>query len=160
MNILRSFLLAITLTLSISSLLQAQELSIYNPQTLYDDPDGLYDTEIIRTMFIDFENAGYHNTLVDAFFENPALRIPASVSIEGFSVDSVGVRYKGNSTFCLPNGMDSPKLPYNLDFNFWDEENELMGYKKIKLANAWLDPTFVKEYMACTTTHSVLLRYH
>ena len=148
MNILRSFLLAITLTLSISSLLQAQELSIYNPQTLYDDPDGLYDTEIIRTMFIDFENSGYHNTLVDAFFENPALRIPASVSIEGFSVDSVGVRYKGNSTFCLPNGMDSPKLPYNLDFNFWDEENELMGYKKIKLANAWLDPTFVKEYMA------------
>ena len=128
--------------------LVSQEITIYNPQTLYDEPGGIFDTGILRTMFIDFEDANYHNTLVDAFFENPALRIPATVSIDDITVDSVAVRYKGNSTFCLPNDNGSPKLPYNLDFNFWSDESDLMGYKKIKLANAWLDPTFAKEYMA------------
>ena len=134
--------------ISIGDALNAQELTIYNPQTLYDEPGGMFDTGILRTMFIDFEDADYHNTLVDAFFENPALRIPAIVSMDDITVDSVAVRYKGNSTFCLPNDNGSPKLPYNLDFNFWSEESELMGYHKIKLANAWLDPTFAKEYMA------------
>ena len=134
--------------ISFADIINAQELTIYNPQTLYDEPGAMFDTDILRTMFIDFEDADYHNTLVDAFFENPALRIPATISIDNITVDSVAVRYKGNSTFCLPNDNGSPKLPYNLDFNFWNEESDLMGYKKIKLANAWLDPTFAKEYMA------------
>ena len=128
--------------------LNAQELTIYNPQTLYDEPGGMFDTDILRTMFIDFEDADYHNTLVDAFFENPALRIPATISIDEMVIDSVAVRYKGNSTFCLPNDYGSPKLPYNLDFNFWSEESDLMGYHKIKLANSWMDPTFAKEYIS------------
>ena len=62
--------------------------------------------------------------------------------------DSVGVRYKGNSTFVLPNDNGSPKVPYNLDFNYWVSGQKLMDYKKVKLANAWLDPTFAKEYLA------------
>jgi hypothetical protein len=125
----------------------AQELSIYNPQLLYDEAGGIYDTDLLRSIHVDFEDPGYHMTLVNAFFTNPSLRIPATVSIDGESVDSVGVRYKGNSTFCLPYNDGSVKLPYNLDFNYWNPEGELMGYHKIKLANAWLDPTFAKEYM-------------
>ena len=63
------------------------------------------------------------------------------------SIDSVGTRYKGNSTFCLPNDEGNVKVPYNMDFNYWNEDGDLLGFHKIKLANAWLDPTFAKEYL-------------
>jgi hypothetical protein len=32
--------------------------------------------------------------------------------------------------------------------NYWIPEQKMMGYNKIKLANAWLDPTYCKEYIA------------
>ncbi len=122
--------------------------SIYDSQQFYDSPFGLFDKDSLRTIYVEFEDPDYHNVLVDAFFNNPSLRIPATVTIDGVAHDSVGVRYKGNSTFCLPNDEANPKVPYNLDMNHWISGQKLMNYKKIKLANAWLDPTFAKEFSA------------
>ena len=103
---------------------------------------------MLRELNVVFEDEGYHQTLVDAFFNNPSLRIPATVELDGVVMDSVGTRYKGNSTFCLPNESGNVKVPYNLDFNHWISGQTLMGYKKLKLANAWIDPTYCKEYLA------------
>ena len=64
------------------------------------------------------------------------------------SYDSVGVRYKGNSTFCIPNDEGNPKVPYNLDANYWVSGQKIADYKKLKFANAWMDPTFAKEITA------------
>ena len=126
----------------------AQNISTYNPQLLYDGAGSLYDAELLREMHVTFEDSNYHETLVDAFFNNPSLRIPATVELDGVVLDSVGTRYKGNSTFCLPNDEGSVKVPYNLDFNYWISGQDLLGYNKVKLANAWLDPTYCKEYAA------------
>ena len=130
------------------SVINAQQLNVYNPQELYDEAGGLFDKDIVRNMFVDFEDPNYHTTLVNAFFENPSLRIPATVAIDEMTAFNVGARYKGNSTFCLPNDEGNVKVPYNLDFNYFDEDGELLGYHKVKLANAWMDPTFAKEYVA------------
>ena len=124
--------------------------TIYNPQVLYDDYGGLYEPTILRELFIDFQDPNYHNILTNSFYTNPSLRIPASVTLDGVQLDSVGVRYKGNSTFVVPNNNGNPKVPYNLDFNYWISGQKLMDYNKVKLANAWTDPTFVKEYLAST----------
>ncbi|MGB1729863.1 MAG: CotH kinase family protein, partial [Crocinitomicaceae bacterium] len=121
---------------------------LYNPQTLYDAPGGFYDQSMIREMNIQFYDANYHNILRNAFFNNPAYRIPAVVSLDGMSYDSVGVRYKGNSTFCIPNDEGNPKVPYNLDANYWVSGQKIADYKKLKFANAWMDPTFAKEITA------------
>ncbi len=122
--------------------------SIYDPQTLYDAPGGLYDQNVLGELNIHFHDPNYHSVLVTSFFNDPAYRIPATVTFNGVDHDSVGVRYKGNSTFCLPNDEGNPKVPYNLDFNYWVSGQTLEGYKKIKLANAWMDPTFAKEVTA------------
>ncbi len=124
--------------------------TIYNPQVLYDDYGGLYEPTILRELFIDFQDPNYHNILTNSFYSNPSLRIPASVTLDGVQLDSVGIRYKGNSTFVVPNNNSNPKVPYNLDFNYWISGQKLMDYNKVKLANAWTDPTFVKEYLAST----------
>jgi len=99
-------------------------------------------------LYLTFEVPDYHTTLVNSFFNDPSYRIPASVILHGETHDSVGARYKGNSTFCLPNDVGNAKVPYNLDFNYWISGQKIMGYKKLKLANAWLDPTFSKEFSA------------
>ena len=56
----------------------------------------------------------------------------------------LGTRYKGNSTFCLPNDEGNVKVPYNMDFQYWNPDGDLLGYHKVKLANAWLDPLLLK----------------
>ena len=122
--------------------------TIYNPQSLYDSTGGIFDKDSLRSIYINFQDPNYHTILVDAFFTNPSYRIPATLTLNGITYDSVGVRYKGNSTFCLPNDDANPKVPFNIDMNYWISGQKLMGKKKIKLANAWMDPTFVKEFSA------------
>ena len=140
--------LLMSLLLFVKDVASAQGISIHNPQELYDDEGGLYDRMALRELNVDFEDEQYHQILVDAFFNNPSLRIPATVELDGVVLDSVGTRYKGNSTFCLPYEMGNVKVPYNLDFNHWIQGQTIMGYKKIKLSNAWIDPTYCKEYLA------------
>ena len=122
--------------------------TVYNPYQFYEIPGGLFDKDSIRSIYIDFIDPNYHSVLVNSFFANPKYRIPATVSCNGITYDSVGVRYKGNSTFCLPNDNNNPKVPYNLDFNYFISGQKFMGKKKLKLANAWVDPTFMKEFSA------------
>ena len=122
--------------------------TIYNPQDLYDPPGGLFDEDSLRVIDLEFYNSNYHSYLVDAWYYNPDERIPAKLTLNGIVYDSVGVRYKGNSTFCLPNDNGNVKVPYNIDIDYFIEEQTLLGYKKLKLANAWMDPTFMKDIIA------------
>jgi len=121
---------------------------LYDPQQLYDNPGGFFDEDSLRSIYIDFYNPGYHNYLVNAWYYNPSERIPAILTLNGVQYDSVGVRYKGNSTFCLPNDNQNVKVPYNIDMNYFIDEQQLLGYNKMKLANAWMDPTFVKQIIS------------
>ena len=127
-------------------LLAAQ--SLYNPQTLYDQPGGLFDEDSIRVIDLEFDNQNYHSYLVNSWYYNPDERIPATLTLNGTVYDSVGVRYKGNSTFCLPNDNLNPKVPYNIDMNYFIDNQQLLDYNKMKLANAWMDPTFVKQIVS------------
>lgn len=122
--------------------------NLYNPQELYDSPGGLFDEDSLRTIDLEFYMQDYHSYLVNAWFYNPSERIPARLILNGVLYDSVGVRYKGNSTFCLPNDVFSPKVPYNIDMNYFVGGQKLLDYKKVKLANAWMDATFVKQIVS------------
>ena len=122
--------------------------TLYDPQQLYDVPSGMYDKDSVRDLYINFQDPNFHTVLVNSFFTNPSYRIPANITLNDVSFDSVGIRYKGNSTFCLPNDNGNPKVPFNIDMNYWISGQKLLGYKKLKLANAWMDPTFAKEFAA------------
>ena len=64
----------------------SQNLIIHDPQQRYDAAGSLFDPSMLRQMDVTFEDADYHNVLVNAFFNEPSLRIPANVSIDGVSV--------------------------------------------------------------------------
>ena len=84
---------------------------------------GMYEKDSLRTLYINFHDPNYHSILQSSFFTNPSYRIPASITLGDITLDSVGVRYKGNSTFCMPNDNGVPKVPYNLDMNYWIVKN-------------------------------------
>ncbi|MGB1206369.1 MAG: CotH kinase family protein [Chitinophagales bacterium] len=127
-----------------SSSVFAQEL--YNPQSLYDESGGLFDTDSLRTMSINFYENNYDEILDDSWFEQTGVRLPATVQMSnGVFLDSVAVRYKGNSTYFIAQDIGIPKVPLNLDMNDLVSGQNLMDYKKLKLSNALFDPTFCKE---------------
>ena len=122
---------------------------LYDPQSLYDSPGELYDHDSLRTLSINFYDANYDSILQANWTANSGLRLPATVQLDNNTVlDSVAIRYKGNSTYAIPQGLNNPKLPLNLDFNFYIKGQKLMGYKKVKLSNGAFDPTFCKEVSA------------
>ena len=73
--------LTLTILLTFITLTVSAQILQYNPQGLYDSPGSLYDKDSLRTVYINFENPGYHALLVDSFLVNPSARIPATITL-------------------------------------------------------------------------------
>jgi CotH kinase protein len=77
---------------------------------------------------------------------NPDARLLGSISVNGVKFDSVGVRYKGNSSYFRSRNETSKKLPINVKLDFKNKSNKLKNsYTTIKLSNAFLDPAFIRD---------------
>ena len=66
-----------------------------------------------------------------------------SVTIDGTTYDSVGVKYKGNSTYDARQA----KNPFHIELDTYKEQDH-QGYKDIKLSNAAKDPSFLREVLS------------
>ncbi len=109
---------------------------------------GLYDVPTLRSIHIQFENPAYDSVLKAGWFLENGHRELASLQMDGTTYDSVAIRYKGNSTFFIPQDMGNPKIPYNISMDEHISNQELLGFDKIKLANGLFDPTMVREVLA------------
>ena len=100
----------------------------------------LYDPAVLRTLFLQFENADWEQEL--AAFNNTDVEVPAVVSVDGKVYKDVGVHFRGMSSFMMvPEGS---KRSLNLTFDFVDEKQALGGYRTLNLLNVNSDPTFVR----------------
>jgi len=105
----------------------------------------LYDPYTVHNMNIEFYNSNYDSILQARWYEDDKSYLLADITVNGVFYDSVGVRYKGNSSFVEPNNSGNPKLPFNIDVEFVHDDQNIMGYEKLKLSNSIFDPTFVRE---------------
>ncbi len=77
---------------------------------------------------------------------NPEGRLLGTAFINGARFDSVGVRYKGNSSYYRTRKETSRKLPINIKLNFRLKDQKLKdGHTTVKLSNAFLDPSFIRD---------------
>lgn len=77
---------------------------------------------------------------------NPEARLLASVIVNGTKYDSVGVRYKGNSSYFRSRNDTAKKLPINIKLDFKNKQQRIKNaYSTIKLSNGFLDPAFVRD---------------
>ena len=111
----------------------------------------LFDPYQVHTLDIEFYNPDYDEILQDRWEVDDKTYELATIVFNGDTLDSVGVRYKGNSTFWWTQALSSPKYPLNIDFNLVYDDQDLLGYKKVKLSNSIFDPTYVRETLGYLT---------
>ena len=80
---------------------------------------------------------------------NPEARLLGKATINGMRFDSVGVRYKGNSSYFRTRKETSKKLPINFRIDFKVKTQKMKGgHTTVKLSNAFLDPSFIRDPLA------------
>lgn len=122
-----------------------------SPQDVKPIDAPLYDPTVLRTIFIDFENAGWEAELAD--FNNTDVEVPATLTVDGQKYPNVGVHFRGMSSFMMvPAGS---KRSLNLSLDFVDSKQRLLGYKTLNLLNSHEDDSFLN-----TVLYSHLSRQH
>lgn len=104
---------------------------------------SFYDLENIQTIEIVFVENNW-DQLLDAEKAGDGNYIMAqSVAINGEVFDSVGVKYKGNSTY-RPNQV---KNPFHIELDTY-KDHKYQSYTDIKLSNVDKDPSFLREVLS------------
>ena len=92
---------------------------------------------------IQFYDPDYDQILQDRWEIDDKTYEIANIIFNGDTIDSVGVRYKGNSTFWWTQAVGSPKFPLNIDFDLIHDDQGLLGYNKLKLSNSIFDLSLI-----------------
>ncbi len=103
---------------------------------------GLYDPSVVQEIKLTFYQPNW-DYLLDSLknLDNGTYLLAPSVTINGVVFDSVGVKYKGNSSYNANN----QKNPLHIELDFVRPGQNYQGVKDIKLSNGFADPTFVRE---------------
>ncbi len=103
----------------------------------------------VQEVRIEFASKNWDMKLDSLKKANPDARLLATAWVNGQRFDSVGVRYKGNSSYFRTRNETIKKLPLNIKLDFKKDGQVLKGNQNsIKLSNAFLDPSFVREPLA------------
>ncbi len=105
---------------------------------------GFYDIGTINTIEITFTQSNWDYLLDQLEAAGDEERLLGSVSINGQAFDSVGVRYKGNSSY----NANQVKNPLNIKLDYIIDNQEIEGYGTVKLSNVYKDPSFVREVLS------------
>lgn len=103
------------------------------------DGDSLFNSSQIHTIKFYFTQVGWYDSLI-AYKPLDKLMM-GDVEIDGTYIDSVGIQFKGNSSFNAPG----IKKPWKIDFNEYVSGRNYDGLKKLNLNNAMKDPSFMRE---------------
>jgi spore coat protein CotH len=107
-----------------------------------DQAAAFFDDSAVREIRIDFPDSNWYNTLFQSHARDPEdPYFPARFRSGDIDLGTIGVRFKGNSSF-QRNGI---KKPFKLDFNRYDENATFLGLKKLNLNNGDLQPDFLRE---------------
>ena len=102
-----------------------------------------YDLNTIQTIKINFAQSNWDQLLDNAYSTTSDYILADSVEINGIVFDSVGVKYKGNSTY----SSNQTKNPFHIELDTY-KDHSYDGYKDIKLSNVAKDPSFLREVVS------------
>lgn len=111
---------------------------------------SLYDINTIQKIEIKFTESDWDYKLDTAKAGSESYIMAQSVTINDIKYDSVGVKYKGNSTY----NANQKKNPFHIELDTYKEQ-DYEGYTDLKLSNVAKDPSFVREVLS----YSILRQY-
>jgi len=109
-----------------------------------------YDLNTIQSIEINFTQTNWDYMLDTATAGYESDIMANWVKINGVQFDSVGVRYKGNSTY----NANQVKNPFHITLDAFKNQ-DYQGYTDIKLSNVAKDPSFVREVLS----YKILRKY-
>ncbi|MBN1984199.1 MAG: CotH kinase family protein [Chitinivibrionales bacterium] len=115
-----------------------------------DSTNMIFDSSKVYTYRLDFYIQDWQKQL-QKNFDSGKLYMPAKFTYGNMVLDSIGVRYKGNSSQA---GSSPPRKPYKLKFDKYKDQT-FFELKKLSLSNSYKDPSFMRERIC----YSVARRY-
>jgi hypothetical protein len=103
---------------------------------------GFYDESVIRTVEFDFPQTNYWSQLSGNW--QSQIEIPATMTIDGTTLDSVGVRFKGMTSYIQVSGQ---KKSFAVSTDKFRPGQKFLGYDAFNFNNGFLDPSFVREVL-------------
>lgn len=99
----------------------------------------LYDPSALRTIFLDFSQDDWEKELAD--FYGTDVEVPAMITVDGRSIEGVGVHFRGASSyFSVGEGF---KRSLNIAIDHTDPKASLLGYRTLNLLNGHGDPSLM-----------------
>lgn len=103
-----------------------------------------YDSSRIQEIRLYFTQPNWRTILnANAALATEPYAVARRVVINGIAFDSVGAKFKGNSSFRAAN----KKNPFHIELDHVKSQ-DYQGYKDIKLSNIFADPSFVREALS------------
>lgn len=107
--------------------------------------DNIFGTDQVLTIDLEFPQADYWSQLTSNYDDGDNVYIAAHLQLTDitgtYSMDSVGVRLKGNSSYNHPGN----KKSFKIDFNKFIDEQNYDGLKKLNFSNGFKDPSVIRE---------------
>lgn len=105
--------------------------------------DSIFYSDQVHEVYIVFNQISYWDSLVAYFPADQYLQ--ADITFDGTLIPSVGVKFKGNSSY----NNSSRKKSFKIDMNEFVAGQDVNGLKKFNLNNGFKDPSFLREKIAC-----------
>jgi spore coat protein CotH len=104
---------------------------------------NFFNTDTIQEIRITFDQPNWDYRLDTAKLGQQGYMVARRVTVNNVVFDSVGVKYKGNSSYDSTNR----KNPLHIALSKFKNQ-DYQGIEDIKLSNVLSDPTFVREVMS------------
>lgn len=104
---------------------------------------GVYDETKITVMNITFTQSDFIAQMKANYASKK--EILANMTINGVKYDSVGVRFKGQTSYQRVASSTSEKFSFNISLDFIKPKQNIDGYQTFNLNNSFEDPSFLRE---------------
>lgn len=104
--------------------------------------EGLYEDAVIHELALTFADANYWSEMTGNF--GTEAMVEADLVINGAFFPSVGVGFKGQTSYLMVNG---DKKSFDIKLDHFIPGQDLDGYQTLNLNNAFQDPSFLREFL-------------
>ena len=111
----------------------------------YTYAEHIFQDDTVNEINIEIDEADWQDML-----ENPLEEEyhKANITINGETVGNVAIRTKGNNSLTSVASSDSDRYSFKIDFDYYDDNSNYYGLKKLCLNNNYSDNSSMREYIS------------
>ena len=107
--------------------------------------EHIFQDDTVNEINIEIDEADWQNMLDNPLEEEYH---KANVTINGETIGNVAIRTKGNNSLTSVANSDSDRYSFKLDFDYYDNNGNYYGLKKLCLNNNYSDNSSMREYIS------------